>query len=53
MARKNKNASKRYKGAAIVDPELQNILQKHLQKKSASKRKYWTARKIGSPCDVN
>lgn len=31
MARKNKNASKRYKGAAIVDPELQNILQKHAQ----------------------
>lgn len=29
MARKHKNASKRYKGAAIVDPELQNILQKH------------------------
>lgn len=29
MARKNRNASKRYKGAAIVDPELQNILQKH------------------------
>lgn len=29
MARKNKNASKRYKGSAIVDPELQNILQKH------------------------
>lgn len=29
MARKNKNASKRYKVAAIVDPELQNILQKH------------------------
>ena len=29
MARKNKNASKRFKGAAIVDPELQNILQKH------------------------
>lgn len=32
MARKHKNASKRYKGAAIVDPELQNILQKHAQK---------------------
>ena len=31
MARKNKNASKRCKGAAIVDPELQNILQKHAQ----------------------
>lgn len=31
MARKNRNASKRYKGAAIVDPELQNILQKHVQ----------------------
>ena len=31
MARKNRNASKRYKGAAIVDPELQNILQKHAQ----------------------
>lgn len=31
MARKHKNASKRYKGAAIVDPELQNILQKHAQ----------------------
>ena len=31
MARKNKNASKRYKGAAIVDPELQNILQKHVK----------------------
>ena len=29
MARKHKNASKRYKGATIVDPELQNILQKH------------------------
>lgn len=29
MARKHKNASKRYKGAAFVDPELQNILQKH------------------------
>lgn len=29
MARKHKNASKRYKGAAIVDPELKNILQKH------------------------
>lgn len=29
MARKHKNASKRYKGSAIVDPELQNILQKH------------------------
>ena len=29
MARKHKNASKRYKGAAIVDPELQNLLQKH------------------------
>lgn len=29
MARKHKNASKRYKGAAITDPELQNILQKH------------------------
>lgn len=29
MARKNKNASKRYKGSAIVDPELNNILQKH------------------------
>lgn len=29
MARKNRNGSKRYKGAAIVDPELQNILQKH------------------------
>ncbi|WP_127147618.1 hypothetical protein [Veillonella sp. VA139] len=31
MARKHKNASKRYKGAAIVDTELQNILQKHAQ----------------------
>lgn len=29
MARKNKNASKRHKVVAIVDPELQNILQKH------------------------
>lgn len=29
MARKHKNASKRFKGATIVDPELQNILQKH------------------------
>ena len=29
MASKRKNASKRYKGAAIVDSELQNILQKH------------------------
>lgn len=29
MARKHKNASKRFEGAAIVDPELQNILQKH------------------------
>ena len=29
MARKHKNASKRFKGTAIVDPELQNILQKH------------------------
>ena len=29
MARKNKNAAKRFKGVAIVDPELQNILQKH------------------------
>ena len=31
MARKHKNASKRYKGAAIVDPELQKILQKHVK----------------------
>lgn len=29
MARKYKNASKRFKGAAIVDAELQNILQRH------------------------
>lgn len=29
MARKNRNASKRNKVVAIVDPELQNILQKH------------------------
>ena len=29
MARKHRNASRRFKGAAIVDPELQNILQKH------------------------
>lgn len=28
MARKHKNASKRYKGATMVDPELNNILQK-------------------------
>lgn len=29
MARKHKNASKRRKAAAIIDSELQNILQKH------------------------
>lgn len=29
MPRRNKHGRKRYKGSAIVDPELQNILQKH------------------------
>lgn len=29
VPRRNKHGRKRYKGAAIVDPELQNILQKH------------------------
>lgn len=29
VPRRNKQGRKRYKGAAIVDPELQNILQKH------------------------
>ena len=29
MPRRNKHGRKRYQGAAIVDPELQNILQKH------------------------
>ena len=32
MPRRNKHGRKRYKGAAIVDPELQNILQKHAKK---------------------
>lgn len=29
MPRRNKHGRKRYRGTAIVDPELQNILQKH------------------------
>ena len=34
MGRKHRNASKRFKGAAIVDAELQNILQKHAKEEA-------------------